>query len=296
MNQIVTPLVSVVIPSYNHAQYLGRALQSVIDQTYNNWEIIVVDNHSTDNTDKVIEYYSDPRIRYFKIQNNGIIAISRNIAIKAALGEWIAFLDSDDWWRPDKLKVCIENINKGVDIIHHDLGIISNKYNFLKRRLIKSRQLKLPITLDLIVNGNALATSSVMVKRKLLIQVSGMSENPALVAAEDYNTWLRISQLSDGFKYIPELLGFYQIHNMGTSSSKDMSIPKTFAIADFVHLLSKQQMYKVNAELNYTRGRFYYLSDNCIEASKYLRGSLKYSNISIKFKAVVMLIILALIR
>ena len=70
MNNSLTSLVSVVIPSYNHARYISRALQSVLDQTYTNWEAIVIDNHSTDNTDKVMVSFADPRITYLKIHNN----------------------------------------------------------------------------------------------------------------------------------------------------------------------------------------------------------------------------------
>ena len=90
------PLVSIVIPTYNHANYLSKALQSVLDQTYKNWEAIVIDNHSTDDTNEVINRYVDPRIKYLKIHNCGVIAKSRNVGIQTAKGEWIAFLDSDD--------------------------------------------------------------------------------------------------------------------------------------------------------------------------------------------------------
>ncbi len=107
MNNAVTPLVSVVIPTYNHARYLVRALESVLNQTFTNWEAIVIDNHSTDNTDEVMESFSDPRISYLKIHNNGIIAASRNAGIRVAKGEWIAFLDSDDWWTQDKIMKCL---------------------------------------------------------------------------------------------------------------------------------------------------------------------------------------------
>jgi glycosyltransferase involved in cell wall biosynthesis len=96
MNDNASPLVSVVIPTYNHARYLGRALQSVLDQTYKNWEAIVIDNHSTDNTAELIASFADQRITYLKIHNNGVIAASRNAGIRAAKGEWLAFLDSDD--------------------------------------------------------------------------------------------------------------------------------------------------------------------------------------------------------
>ena len=70
MNVLKTPLVSVVIPTYNHGHFLGRALQSVLDQTYTNWEAIVIDNHSTDNTDEIVQSFTDPRISLLKINNN----------------------------------------------------------------------------------------------------------------------------------------------------------------------------------------------------------------------------------
>jgi glycosyltransferase involved in cell wall biosynthesis len=75
------PLISVVIPTYNHAEFLKRSLKSVVDQTHQNLEIIVIDNHSKDNTDEVVYMFSDPRIHLLKIHNNGVIAVSRNFGI-----------------------------------------------------------------------------------------------------------------------------------------------------------------------------------------------------------------------
>ena len=120
MNDTVSPLVSVVIPSYNHGRFLGRALQSVLDQTYTKSEVIVIDNHSTDNTDAVMASFADLRITYIKIHNNGIIAASRNIGLRLAKGEWIAFLDSDDYWSRNKLEQCILNRSNN-DVIYHKL-------------------------------------------------------------------------------------------------------------------------------------------------------------------------------
>ena len=90
-DSIKNPLVSVVIPTYNHARYLDRALQSVLDQTYKNWEIIVVDNHSTDNTAEIVNKFSGNRLTYLKLNNNGIIAASRNAALSKARGDWVAY-------------------------------------------------------------------------------------------------------------------------------------------------------------------------------------------------------------
>ena len=91
-----TPLVSIVIPTYNHGNYIGKAIKSLINQTYQNWEAIIIDNQSSDQTYEEIKNYSDSRIKYFEINNNGVIAKSRNYGISISKGDWIAFLDSDD--------------------------------------------------------------------------------------------------------------------------------------------------------------------------------------------------------
>ena len=207
MKTKLTPIVSIVIPTYNHAKFIGKAIQSVIDQTFANWEAIVIDNNSTDDTNNILRKYNDPRIKYLKIDNAGVIAKSRNLGIKVAIGEWIAFLDSDDWWTKDKLEVCFSDIHQEVDFIYHDLEIIGGKSNFyFKRKNYKGRQLKKPILKDLLLgvikDGNAIGNSSVIVRKNLLTKIGGISENKNLVASEDYNTWLRIAQITDKFKYI----------------------------------------------------------------------------------------------
>ena len=108
MKTKILPLVSIVIPTYNHANYLSKALQSIVDQTYTNWEAIIIDNHSLDDTEKLINQYSDPRIKYLKVHNFGIIAKSRNEGIRVAKGDWIAFLDSDDYWEKNKIDGSLE--------------------------------------------------------------------------------------------------------------------------------------------------------------------------------------------
>ena len=97
-------LVSIIMPSYNTAEYIAESIQSVLSQSYIDWEIIVVDDCSTDNTDEVVKpYLSDERIIYLKNEMNSGAAVSRNRALREAKGKWIAFLDSDDLWTPDKL-------------------------------------------------------------------------------------------------------------------------------------------------------------------------------------------------
>jgi glycosyltransferase involved in cell wall biosynthesis len=293
MNDTATPLFTVVIPTYNHARYLGRALQSVVDQTYTNWEAIVIDNYSMDNTDEVIASIADPRITYMKIQNNGVIAASRNSGIREAKGEWIAFLDSDDWWTAEKLQACFDCFNDQVDIIYHDLKIISDQSRFLRSKKIKSWQVKPPVLIDLMARGNAIATSSAVVRKKLLHQLNGMSENANMFAAEDYNTWLRIAKLTDRFKYLPQSLGFYRLHNQG-ASKKDMSAPARHAASEFIYLLNEQQKTKLESLFRYAKGRFNYLAGNYTGAKEDLLFCLKHGRIEIKLKSILMLSFMAL--
>ena len=170
MNSKLSPFVSIVIPTYNHANFLGKALESVITQTFTNWEAIVVDNQSTDHTSQVISKFNDHRIKYIKISNYGIIAKSRNLGINVAKGEWIAFLDSDDWWTKDKLEICLKNIDHN-DLVYHDLEIKYYKSkNFLNKKKIIGRQLNKPILnnllIDTIKKGTAIGNSSVVVRKR----------------------------------------------------------------------------------------------------------------------------------
>ena len=97
-------LVSIIMPSYNTAQYIGESIRSVLAQSYSNWELIIVDDCSTDDTDAVVAEFGDSRIRYLKNETNSGAAVSRNRALREARGRWIAFLDSDDLWHPQKLE------------------------------------------------------------------------------------------------------------------------------------------------------------------------------------------------
>ena len=284
------PLVSIVIPSYNHAHFLGQALQSILDQTYSKWEVIVIDNYSSDRTRCLIKKYIDPRISFHQINNHGVIARSRNIGIGLAKGEWIAFLDSDDWWETDKLEICLKKIDTQTDLIYHDLKIFSQGFRLWKPRKIKSRQLQRPITHDLLVNGNGIATSSVMVRTKLIRSIGGMDERPEMAAAEDYNTWLRLSKLTNGFKYCAYSLGYYRIHGQAISK-KDMTIPWRYAVAEFIDELTPLQKLGFEADVRYAKARFLYTQGDYSAARADLLYALRYGKLELKPKIIFMLFV-----
>jgi len=214
------PLVSIVIPTYNRASDLRRALKSVCTQTYTNWEAIVIDNYSSDNTDSVLKNFNDSRLRLFKIHNQGVIAISRNKGINEAQGKYIAFLDSDDWWMAQKLAISIHHIERGYDVFYHDLWGVKQEVGQVFKKRMKGRHVSQPVYADLIKNGNAIKTSSVVVRKELLQRIGGQLEDPKLVAAEDFECWLRISRETEKFIYIPVILGYYWMGGGNTSNPK----------------------------------------------------------------------------
>lgn len=201
--------VSVVIPTYNRAADLCRALASVQRQTWRDWEAIVVDNHSEDGTRAAVERLQDARIRLIEIHNDGIVARSRNAGIRAAAGEYVAFLDSDDWWKARKLERSLQALRSGADVVYHDLLIVRSEGQRFHLRRARTRALAPPVYEDLIRNGNALNNSSVVVRRSLLEQIGGLSEERALIALEDYDAWLRLARFTQRFLRLPVADGYY---------------------------------------------------------------------------------------
>lgn len=216
----MSPSISVIIPTYNRLKDLKRAIRSVYSQTFIDWEIIVIDNNSSDGTKEYIKKINDSKVRFFSIKNQGIIALSRNLGIKNARGKYIAFLDSDDWWSPKKLEISYKYLNDGAGIVYHDLYRVKKHNQFFHFSKAKTRQLKLPIIDDLLFNGWAINNSSVVLLTSLMDGIEGFSEKKALVGAEDYDAWLKISQLTDNFVKIPITLGYYWEGGGNTSSPK----------------------------------------------------------------------------
>ena len=182
-------------------------------------------------------------------------------------------------------------INDKVDFIYHDLEIKSNELRLFKRKKNKSRQLKKPILIDLLIGGNLISNSSVVVRKVLLDEIGGIDENKNLPASEDYNAWLQIAKLTDQFVYLPLKLGYYFIHNQGMSN-KDMSLSGRHAVKEFLGILNHQQKLKLEGNLKYQSGRFNYLNYNFDKANKDLLFALKNSNISLRIRALCMIIMM----
>lgn len=284
------PLISVIVPSFRHAHLIGRTLQSVLDQTYTKWELIVVDNHSPDHTDLVVEAFSDPRIKLLKIHNNGVIAASRNMGVRNSNGEWIAFVDSDDWWTSNKLQECVAHMTEETDLIYHNLEIVKEEKSFIRLEQIKSWQLNKPALIDLLVNGNPIANSSVVVRKDVLVEIGGLNESAELIGVEDYYAWLKIAENNRCFVYLPMRLGYYYINKQGISN-KDMSHPARNSVAEYLHLLTDKQKEKMESRFQYAKGSAFFKDKKYASAQPYLFFALIHGKCMIKFKSLVMLLI-----
>lgn len=188
-----SPLVSVVIPTFNHAVFLADALRTVIAQTYAPVEIIVVDNYSTDNTAEVIAAAKHSALKYVKFANRGIIAAARNAGIRAASGEYIAFLDADDEWFPEKLALQIPHLLVGsLAGVASDLTY-TGAASYAESEFGKGEEGWHDYDYAELVRQNAVTTSSMVVRRADLERVGGFDELPAFNVIEDWELWLRLA-------------------------------------------------------------------------------------------------------
>ena len=189
-----TPLVSVIIPTWNRRHLLAKALASALSQRNVSVEVLVCDDGSTDGTAEMIAGWDDARIHLLSSNNTGRPAIPRNRGIAAAHGEWIAFLDDDDIWLPRKLENQLSAAQK-----YSALAVCSNAL-----RLIPGNKANIPylasppewLDFKILCRCNYVITSSAMFHRSLIPKVTGFPEEERYIAVEDYALWLRIASLS----------------------------------------------------------------------------------------------------
>ena len=198
-------LVSVIMPSYNTAEYISESIASVRKQTYTDWELIIVDDCSADNTDEIVKpFLSDKRIKYIKNETNSGAAVSRNRALREAKGKWIAFLDSDDLWHPEKLEKQIRFMEKnGYKFTYTDYRIQLNgewlPYVYTGPNVVNRRKMR---------DYCYFSTITVMYDREFigLIQIEPIRKN------NDYAMWLKIIEKSPCHR-LNECLSYYIKHD-----------------------------------------------------------------------------------
>ncbi len=200
------PLITVVIPTWNRAETLLRSISSALAQTYQPHEILVCDDGSSDHSEAIVRSIADPRVKWIAGQRAGCPAIPRNRGIALSSGDWVAFLDSDDAWVPEKLEVQIALMQKSC------VGAIcTNAYREVNGKVVGQliSEGRSFFRFHDLVRDNKVICSSVLVRRSLLVQAGGFPEDIALRVGEDFCLWLKLSRLT-AFAYSDEPLVYYQ--------------------------------------------------------------------------------------
>ena len=222
------PKVSVIIPTYNRANYVGEAIESVLAQTYQDYEIIVVDDGSTDNTREVVQKYSD-RMKYLYQDNRGEPG-GRNTGILVSQGEYLVFLDSDDLLMPTKLEeqVAFLDSNPEIGVVYSDTYLCDETGRLLGLQSdIVSHRLQSGNIFEELLRGGFIPINSAMVRRACLDDVGLFDE--ARPMSPDWELWLRVAQRYN-FAYQNWPLAVYRIHSAMVSRDSQTRISRDIAV------------------------------------------------------------------
>jgi glycosyltransferase involved in cell wall biosynthesis len=260
------PLVSVIISAYNSEKYLEEAVYSAAAQTYKNIEIIVIDDGSTDDTKtiglKLQEQFAF--VNYFQVDHSGLPSVTRNIGIRKSVGEFIAFLDADDMWTKSKIEkqtkylLCHPN-----DVLCYSMSITFGSVNiFSPHYELLPLPWKAVKTLDeLLIKGNSIPLSSVLVRSSLLNEAGGFDEDPEL-KIEDYDLWIRLGHYGN-FGFLKNIFTYYRVHKSQFSADWETKKMRLEYLARKRNLTLPQYKFYRN------KGTFIRLIRNLLHASVY---------------------------
>lgn len=217
------PLVSIITPVYNAERFLSETIKSVKEQTYKNWELLLVDDCSKDNSAKIIKEFNrtDDRIKYIKLEKNSGASISRNTGIKNAKGRFIAFVDSDDLWEPEKLEIQISYM------LEKKLGFTFTSYRYMKENGVKTNKVaKAPFKINYngLLKNTIIGCSTVVIDKDII----GEFEMPLVKRGQDTATWLQILR-NEKYAYgIQKDLVNYRLVGDSLSSNKIKALKRTW--------------------------------------------------------------------
>jgi len=234
------PFFSVILPIYNSISFLKKNLKSIFNQTFKDFEIIIIDNYSNDGSYEYIKKIKKKNLVYSRINNKGIIAKSRNLGIKISKGKWLAFIDSDDIWFKKKLEVFYKELKK-----YEKSDIVSSLFNITENnKIIYVHRFKYKDNFyeNLLVKGNCFSTSSTIVRKKFLNNHKILfNEKKSLATVEDYDLWLNIVKQGGKISLIKEVL---TSHTMRTDSMSN-------SLLHFINYLSVIKIHIFNNKNNF---------------------------------------------
>lgn len=221
MNIANNPLVTIITPAFNSASFIAEAIDSVICQTYKNWELLIVDDCSTDNTAEIATAYAskDKRIRVHALESNsGLPAVPRNYALKIAKGKYLTFLDSDDLWLREKLEKQVFFMEKNSEVFLSYSNFFCKKNNIIFDKIQPDPKVMCRgrVFRDLFLSDNFIPCLTVIFRNQNNHMKYLFDENPGFKAIEDFDLWLRIAK-DNNVDFIDEPLAIYRLHDNNSS-------------------------------------------------------------------------------
>lgn len=268
-------LISIITPTYNREAFLPAAIESVLAQSYKEFELIIVDDGSTDNSRELINTYAekDSRVRYL-YQENQRQSVARNYALSIAKGDFICFLDSDNYWPHDKLEKSLKAFEQypDADIVYGDCITIDEQGSELHRNNMRRYSGKIAA---LLLKDNFVSMNTTMTRRKCFNEMGGMSGKRRV--ADDYDLWLKFSARYR-FQYIPDFLAYYRVMENQISSNKKLRFETNEnIILDFLAAypdVVNEQEKKAGLTAFYTRKARHYAASDKKEAYSAIRTAL----------------------
>lgn len=207
MAQFSKPIVTVIMPAFNAELFIEQAIESVLNQTYDKFELFIVNDGSTDKTEEVIKGFNDKRIKYL-IQKNKGVSSARNLAIKHSKGQWLSFLDADDVWLPDTLATFAENI-EGSDFIFGEYSYLGGPNSGKTAKDLTKISNNRESLLHELINHNFIGIGGICMRRDITNQYFDES----LGFAEDYRLWITLLMKDIRVKKVNKVLYKYRIHS-----------------------------------------------------------------------------------
>lgn len=263
MKEDVKKYVSVIIPTYNRATTVKRAVESVLKQTYKLLEVIIIDDNSSDNTEEIIKKIDDERIRYIKLEKNRGANFARNIGVELAKYEIIAFQDSDDEWHEDKLEIQMKYMQ------NEEIDFVATSYNqFINEKfkmVVPSIKIK-DKYLERILKSNFIGTGTLVIKKEIILNEKFNIELPRL---QDYELAIRLILKYKGkFLNIPKVNAYIQNNSISNNNEKLLlAMKKIVKINRKIYrknrkLLSRKylEIYRISMKINTYEKKYLYLS------------------------------------
>jgi glycosyltransferase involved in cell wall biosynthesis len=221
--------VSIITPTFNHEKFIAECIESVLRQTYQAWEMIIIDDGSTDRTPEIIGHYRDPRISYIRKGHRGIEALAENynLGVEKAKGEFLVILEGDDFLPHNRLEIQLPIFDDAQVVLCHG----RYAYVFGDKRVVyptpfevdQLRNRPMGAALRIFLQGfNPIGTQSVMIRKSALLEAGGFMQPPYLPLV-DYPTWMKLA-LKGSFEFIPEILGFWRRHPRSVTMNRNEEI------------------------------------------------------------------------